>query len=160
MKNDVRTSSTGRKSRDDTARTIRSSEKSSPESSAFTVVFADDGKNGLAGPAPSWSIDAGTTSGLTMRCAWRRLSSWRYGGDGGNRRRQHDEHDGDSDGCLHLRARCGARATPATRPTRAAELRPRPTSRCASAAATSSAWWRQEIPGPCPRWQRPPAAPR
>jgi hypothetical protein len=32
-----------------------------------TLVSADDGKNGLSGPAPSWSMLSGTAAGLTMR---------------------------------------------------------------------------------------------
>src|SRR4051812_40269345 len=40
----------------------------------LTLVLAAEGKNTLAGPAPSPFIDAGAVEGLTMRCAARHCS--------------------------------------------------------------------------------------
>src|SRR3954469_6181577 len=43
----------------------------------LTLVLAEEGKNGLPGPAPSPFIDAGAVEGLTMRCAARHCSARR-----------------------------------------------------------------------------------
>src|SRR5947208_3968664 len=40
-----------------------------------TFVSAEEGKNGPFGPIPSWSMLSATTTGFSIRYAWRRSAS-------------------------------------------------------------------------------------